>query len=43
MLDPKHPNGEYVINSEDFDPKVHTLKGEEKVKRASKTKTEGGE
>lgn len=42
VLDPKHPNGEYVINAEDFDPKAHTLKGEEKPK-PKKGKTEGGE
>jgi len=36
VTDTAHPNGEYVINKSDFDPKIHTIKGEEKPKAAKK-------
>lgn len=36
VIDSAHPSGEYVINKSDFDPKIHTIKGEEKPKTAKK-------
>ena len=36
VIDTKHPDGEYVINKDDFNPKVHTLKGAEKLKATKK-------
>jgi len=36
VIDAKHPCGEYVINKEDYDPKIHTLKGAEKPKATKK-------
>lgn len=40
VIDPKHPDGEYVINKQDYDPSKHKLKGEVAPK---KPKTGGGE
>ena len=36
IIDKSHPCGEYVINKEDYDAKIHTLKVAEKLKATKK-------